>query len=844
MALKTASNQNKYENIEMLLLSATYDGFRKKAVLKFYEPKNKEIYLWHDKSDHKPYCLIGRDGIDSNFLDELKTKNNLPGKILKIEKITKIDLLQDKKIELWKVIADNPLVIGGIDNSLRNLIKTWEADIKYYENYMYDNGLIPGIFYKIINNKIIPVEFNLSEQAQTILKQELNDNETELNEKIINWAKLLDQPLPEIKRVSLDIEVFSNEINKFPGADEAEYPIRSIAFVGSDNLKEVIIRKEKEHPIGKNTLEKDVRIKFVNEEKELLENTFEILRKYPCVITYNGDDFDLKYLHNRANKIGINKSNIPIQMGRIEANLKHGIHIDLYRTFINKSIQIYAFGNKYKEHTLNAVSSALIGKSKIEFEGSISELSDYELAKYNYNDALITYELTSFNDDLLMKLLLVISRIAKMPINDVSRLGVSNWIRSMLYFEHRTANALIPRKDDLKFEEEVISSATIKGKKYQGGMVFEPKSGIHFNVTVLDFASLYPSIIKVHNLSYETVRCNHKEDKQNIIKGTNHWLCKQRKGIASTLIGSLRDIRIKYYKQLPKMKGLSKNEQELYSVVSQALKVILNASYGALGAEMFPLYYLPVADATTAIGRNIIKETIEEAQRNDIEVIYGDTDSLFIKSIDNNKIEIMRNWANKKLEMELDLDKTYRYVAFSTLKKNYFGVMKDGTVDIKGFTGKKSHIPLFIKDAFYSAINELSLVETSKDFENAKNNIRIDIKKRNRLLKNEEIPLEKLAFNIMLSKPINMYTGIVPQHVRAAKLLNEDKKKGDIITFVKTIGGEGVKPLQLAKKQDIDKRKYEDLMQSTFDQLLDSLGYSFDEILGATKLEDLFWPKK
>ena len=48
----------------------------------------------------------------------------------------------------------------------------------------------------------------------------------------------------------------------------------------------------------------------------------------------------------------------------------------------------------------------------------------------------------------------------------------------------------------------------------------------------------------------------------------------------------------------------------------------------------------------------------------------------------------------------------------------------------------------------------------------------------------------------------------------------------------------------VAKKQDIDKRKYEDLMQSTFDQLLDSLGYSFDEILGATKLEDLFWPEK
>ena len=56
-----------------------------------------------------------------------------------------------------------------------------------------------------------------------------------------------------------------------------------------------------------------------------------------------GIGFNLNELYN---KIGINKSNIPIQMGRIEANLKHGIHIDLYRTFINKSIQIYAFGNK------------------------------------------------------------------------------------------------------------------------------------------------------------------------------------------------------------------------------------------------------------------------------------------------------------------------------------------------------------------------------------------------------------------------------------------------------------------------------------------------------------------
>ena len=66
-------------------------------------------------------------------------------------------------------------------------------------------------------------------------------------------------------------------------------------------------------------------------------------------------------------------------------------------------------------------------------------------------------------------------------------------------------------------------------------------------------------------------------------------------------------------------------------------------------------------------------------------------------------------------------------------------------------------------------------------------------------------------------------------------------KAGDIISFVKTIGNEGVKPLKLAKIRDIDKKKYEEIMRSTFDQLLGPLGYSFDDVLGVTKLEDLFW---
>ena len=141
-----------------------------------------------------------------------------------------------------------------------------------------------------------------------------------------------------------------------------------------------------------------------------------------------------------------------------------------------------------------------------------------------------------------MNLLVIIARIGRMPIDDIARMGVSQWIRSLLYYEHRKRNSLIPKREELqKRTEGVMSDAVIKDKKYRGGLVVEPKEGIHFKVVVMDFASLYPSIIKVRNLSYETVRCAHEECKKNTIPQTNHWTCSKKNGLTALIIGSLRD---------------------------------------------------------------------------------------------------------------------------------------------------------------------------------------------------------------------------------------------------------------------------------------------------------------
>jgi len=366
--------------------------------------------------------------------------------------------------------------------------------------------------------------------------------------------------------------------------------------------------------------------------------------------------------------------------------------------------------------------------------------------------------------------------------------------------------------------------------------------GVHFSVAVMDFASLYPSIIKVYNLGYQTLLCKHEECKTNKVPETSHWICTKKKALESLLIGSLRDLRVKWYKPKSKDKTLPKDLRSWYNVIPSALKVILNASYGVFGSPAFSLYCPPVAEATAAIGRHVITQTIEKAKSLGIEVLYGDTDSLFLKNPSPEQVEIMAEWSKKTMGMELEVEKWYRYAVFSSRKKNYLGILKGGGVDVKGMTGKKRHIPPYIKKAFYALEDRLEQVQSPAEFEEAKKEIKTIIRDRYLRLKQRrwgETP-EELAFHVVLGKPLEAYTKTTPQHVKAALLLKKmgyEMKAGDLISFVKVLKDPRVKPVQIASNSEVDVDKYVAYLHSTFDQILDALGLDFDEIIGLTKLE-------
>ena len=126
-------------------------------------------------------------------------------------------------------------------------------------------------------------------------------------------------------------------------------------------------------------------------------------------------------------------------MMRDSATLKQGVHLDLYKELcligLFKSMPLV---KNIQTFHLTVSQRHLLGKEKIDYGLEFDELTLYQTANYCYNDALLTYELTSFNSDLLMNLLVIIARIGRMPIDDIARMGVSQWIQKFAVLRTQT----------------------------------------------------------------------------------------------------------------------------------------------------------------------------------------------------------------------------------------------------------------------------------------------------------------------------------------------------------------------------------------------------------------------
>jgi len=386
----------------------------------------------------------------------------------------------------------------------------------------------------------------------------------------------------------------------------------------------------------------------------------------------------------------------------------------------------------------------------------------------------------------------MLSRVANIPLVEALKSRhVSDWIKSLIYTHLRRNNVLISTSEELR-----------RGKpthRVVGALTVSPTPGTYFNTVICDFESLYPSCIDSFNLSYETVDCIHPECKTNKITDVDYHVCTKRRGFYSVLVGALKDLRIKLFKPASKNASLPEEERKIANAAARLLKLITVSSYGVT-VRIHGLACPPLAEAITGYGRYALKEAWKIAEEKGLRPLYGDTDSLFLDSVSNEQVEWLIRTVKEKFDLDLAVEKRYNLCVLPKAKKAYFGILPDGTPDIKGVTPIKSNEPKYINDVFQRCVGELSTVKNQEEYTQARKKIKAIVLKAVSDLKNRKVWLEDLTYSVRLyfdpnEKIDDMKTAHQPYQC-AQQLIDAGKKlkRGDTVSFIK------VKPFKYKEK--------------------------------------------
>jgi len=311
-----------------------------------------------------------------------------------------------------------------------------------------------------------------------------------------------------------------------------------------------------------------------------------------------------------------------------------------------------------KQYTLRAVSKELLSREKLDVPPL--EMEEYWLdtgekfkkfVDYSRRDAELALELI-LNLRLLDKYV-ALAQVSGSLLQEVVDGGQTSMVETLLLKEFGLRDrVLLPKPDDGVSAERYAMSSDLKG-----GEVLEPKKGLLENVLILDYKSLYPTIMMAHNLCYTTVVTGDKSDGVTIRppSGGEFVPSEVFKGIVPSILEDLLNKRTQTKKR---MRGTSNdNEYRVLDATQLALKILLNSFYGYSGYARARLYSLTLANAVTSFGRSNILNTREiinstigkiilrnktallldeagELSSQDrvveLSVAYGDTDSVFV----------------------------------------------------------------------------------------------------------------------------------------------------------------------------------------------------------------------
>lgn len=513
---------------------------------------------------------------------------------------------------------------------------------------------------------------------------------------------------------------------------------------------------------------------FDEEREERMLNKFMdyIQLKDPdMLVAWNGSNFDYPYLIARCEHLGLlinklarkgfNSYLFKSNWGRV-AICEGRILFDLLYAYKNLT------QNERESYSLDYVSKYELGEGKEEYEGELEDLYYNDRKKfieYNRKDVELMIQL---NKKLkIIEFMDEIRRYVRCRFDDVY--SHSKILDCLMLHECGKRKIILPSYES---KEDV---GMIKG-----AFVFQPEGGLYNSIVSADLKSLYPSIIVSCNISPETKLLKEEDDCINI---EDKYFYKKKEGVIPFIVNKLFKERETYEKlmvEAEKKYGIESIEAKSYDNLQYAVKVVMNAIYGVMNYPRFRLYDADLASTVTFVARSVIKHSINFLNNEKVNVVYGDTDSVYFKYeydinkintlIDklNNSYSIFTNKYNLKKNIFLiRLDKIYKSIFFTGVKKRYAGrVIWKGEecdyISIMGFENRRSDSPMIVRE-WQKKVFEMILYEkTSKEVD-------IFVEK---FIEEVKTLREEIGLPATLTKEVTSYKGS-PIHVRAARLANQ-----------------------------------------------------------------------
>ncbi|MFB6244792.1 MAG: DNA-directed DNA polymerase [Candidatus Nanohaloarchaea archaeon] len=725
---------------EAAVVDVDYTIEGRDPVVRLYCDSGDESFVAVDRGFRPYFYVIGDDleTCEDEIGEGIESEEDGFLPVHRTERISMTDGGDD--VEVLKVYAEIPPEVPKIRSAvarLESVQKTREFDIPFYKRYIIDRGIEPA--------GVIELELEEDEDYDYEVEDVGGREEEEF----------------DYTTAAFDLEVIDGEI-----------AMAAFSFEDEDLL---LTTADIERP----------EVETVESEKALLRRFESVIndRRIQVITGYNTDEYDFHRLRERFQSHGME-----LEIGRLgervkfdrrgrfsSARVKGRMHLDLY-PFVE---HVMSPGLDSEKLDLDSVARELLGMEKEDV--SYEQMKEWwregrrldELAEYAIKDSRIAYSLSQE----IVPQVMEISRITGLIPFDACRLTYGQLTENFLLREASERGILAPNRP---FEGE-RQERRRKGA-YSGGFVYSPEPGLYEEMALLDFKSLYPTVMVSHNISPETLNVEGCEDAFEI-EELGYEFCQDEQGFFPELIERLIRERNQIKEEIENKHGAG-GYRNLDSR-QRALKILANSFYGYLGYEGARWYSREAAEATTYLGREYIEDAIDLAEEKGFEVVYGDTDSVFLRKDDlRDQVPDYLEEVNRNLPsfMELELEGYFERGFFTSTdsgegaKKKYALLSEDGSMKITGFEQVRRDWSPIAKRTQKEVLRRVLEGDPGSGAELVKDRVED--------LRDGETDVEDLKIYTTLTKPPEDYQSTAP-HVEAVK---KARDRGEGIEPETTVG--------------------------------------------------------